>query len=224
MQKLTTISAWTLSALFHPLLIIMYMLFMYLLVNPYLFPYRSGKEFGAILLIVFFTSVAIPMVAILLMYSTGLVKSLEMKERTDRIGPLMCTSIAYLWLFLNIRTHNAMPAVFSAFVLGAIIALFVAFFINNFSKISLHAVALGGFFFAFLHLVYSYGRPYTSLLLSDNMILSVHNLLMLAILTIVIGAVLSSRLYLKAHRPEDVFGGFIVGLISQLAAFMFFLN
>jgi len=56
------------------------------------------------------------------------------------------------------------------------------------------------------------------------MILSVHNLLMLAILTIVIGAVLSSRLYLKAHRPEDVFGGFIVGLISQLAAFMFFLN
>lgn len=223
MRRLANISAWTLSVVFHPLLIVMYMLLLYILINPYLFPYRSGREFGTILLIVFFTAVAIPVVAILLMYSTGLIKSLDMKERTDRIGPLMCTSIAYLWLFLNIRTHNAIPPIFSSFVLGAIIALFIAFFINNFSKISLHAVGLGGFFFAFVHLVFAYGRPYTTVYVGDFQIMSVHNILLLALLLVIIGSVLTARLYLKAHKPEDVFGGFVVGLAAQIVALLFFM-
>jgi membrane-associated phospholipid phosphatase len=163
------------------------------------------------------------MVAILLMYSTGLIKSLELRERSDRIGPLMCTSIAYIWLFLNIKTHNTIPLVFSNFVLGAIIAMFLAFFINNFSKISLHAVALGGFFFAFLYLIYSYGRPYTHISIGSDTVFTVHNIILLASIMIAIGAVLTSRLYLKAHNVQDVFGGFVVGLISQVLAAIFFL-
>ena len=209
------------STVFHPMLIIMYMLMCFLLVNPYLFPYRNGREFGAIVIIVFFTAVAIPFVAILLMYSTGLIKTLSMKERTDRIGPLICTSIAYLWLFLNIRTHNAIPPIFSSFVLGAIIALFLAFFINNFSKISLHALALGGFFFAFLNLILAYGRPYTMISVGE-LSYSIHNILFLAIVVFIIGAVLTSRLYLKAHRVEDIWGGFLVGVFSQIISVFYF--
>ena len=223
MHRLSRYTAYTISLVFHPLLIILYMLLVFILVNPYLFPYRGGREFGTIVLIVFFTAVAIPLVAILLMYSTGLIKSLDMKERSDRIGPLMCTSIAYLWLFLNIKTHNAIPSLFSGFVLGAIIALFLAFFINNFSKISLHAVALGGFFFAFLHLILSYGRPYTVFNFGPEQLLSIHNVLLLVICITIIGAVLSSRLYLKAHSIQDVGGGFLVGMIAQVFAHIFFI-
>ncbi len=215
-------TAYVFSSLFHPLLIVLYMLFLFATVNPYLFPYRSGREFGTIVLVVFFTAVAIPVIAVLLMYSTGLIKSLQLPERTDRIGPLMATSIAYLWLFLNIKTHNAIPLVFSCFVLGAIIALFISFFINNFSKISLHAVALGGAFLAFLQLLYSYGRPYTNFIIGDQQILSVHNIVLLAVIVVLIGAVLSSRLYLKAHSPEDIWGGFLVGFASQIIAGFFF--
>ena len=223
MKSIPQILANTLSAVFHPLLMVLYMLICFALINPYLFPYRNGREFGTIVLIVFFTAVAIPLVAILLMYSTGLIKSLHMKERTDRIGPMMATSISYLWLFLNIKTHNAIPLVFSSFVLGAIIAIFLAFFINNFSKISLHAVGLGGFFVAFFHLIFTYGRPYTSIKIGVDQILSIHNILLLSIITVITGAVLTSRLYLKAHQPQDIAGGFVVGVFSQLIAMMIFL-
>ncbi|MBT8233114.1 MAG: hypothetical protein HKO66_15625 [Saprospiraceae bacterium] len=211
------------SVLFHPLLIIIYVLFTFLLINPYLFPYRHGNEFGTIFLIVFFTSVVIPAIAILLLYGTGLIQSLQLKDKSERIGPLIITSISYLWLFLNIRTHNAIPGLFSSFVLGAIIAIFLAFFINNFSKISLHGVGLGGMFFAILNLILSYGRPMTSLQLSTDLTITFHNILFLSMIVIIIGIVLSSRIYLKAHTIQDVFGGFLVGFVSQIVALKLFL-
>lgn len=206
------------SIIFHPLLIIIYVLMVFVTVNPYLFPYRNGREFGTIFLIVFFTSVIIPGVAILLLYGTGLIKSIQLKEKSERIGPLIITAIAYLWLFLNIRTHNAIPGLFSSFVLGAIIAIFIAFFINNFSKISLHAVGLGGMFLAIMNLLLSFGRPATVIETFSGSSFSIHNVLFISLMLILIGAVLSSRLYLKAHNIQDIFGGFLVGMLSQIIA------
>jgi len=200
----------------------MYVLLLFIVINPYLFPYRNGREFGTIFLIVFFTSVVIPGIAILLLYGTGLIKSIELKDKSERIGPLIITSVAYLWLFLNIRTHTAIPAVFSSFVLGAIIAIFISFFINNFSKISLHAVGLGGLFFALLNLVLTYGRQISTIQITQDLFFSIHNVLTIAIISILIGAVLTSRLYLKAHNIQDVFGGFLVGIVSQIIALRFF--
>lgn len=201
---------------------IMYVLLLFIVINPYLFPYRNGREFGAIFLIVFFTSVVIPGIAILLLYGTGLIQSIQLKDKSDRIGPLIITSIAYLWLFLNIRTHSAIPGLFSSFVLGAIIAIFLSFFINNFSKISLHAVGLGGLFLALLNLILTYGRSVTTVQLTQNLSFSIHNVLTIGIVAIIIGAVLTSRLYLKAHNIQDIYGGFLVGVISQIIALRFF--
>jgi len=211
-----------LSILFHPLFMIMYVLILFIVINPYLFPYRNGREFGAIFLIVFFTSVVIPGIAILLLYGTGLIESFNFKDKSDRIGPLIITSVAYLWLFLNIRTHSAIPGLFSSFVLGAIIAIFLSFFINNFSKISLHAVGLGGLFLALLNLILTYGRSDTTVQLTQSLSFTIHNVLTIAIVSILIGAVLTSRLYLKAHTIQDIYGGFLVGVISQVIALRFF--
>jgi membrane-associated phospholipid phosphatase len=187
-----------------------------------LFPYRQGKEFGAIVLVVLFTSVLIPGIAILLMYGIGLINSLRLKERTERIGPLMVTSIAYLWLFLNIRTHNAIPRLFSLFVLGALISLSITFFINNFQKISLHAVGMGGLLIAVFNVLISNGRAYTYINIMDSHILTVHNIVFMLSIVIILGAVLSSRLYLRAHNLQDVFGGVLVGVVGQVIAFILF--
>ncbi len=171
---------------------------------------------------VLFTAVVIPGIAILLMYGIGLIKSISLQERTDRIGPLMITTVAYLWLFLNIRTHNAIPGLFSAFVLGALISLIISFFINNFQKISLHAVGMGGFMIALFHFLLTNGRPYTTIDISDSYILTIHSVVFMVSLIILLGAVLSSRLYLRAHNLQDVFGGVMVGVIGQLLSLIFF--
>ena len=195
----------------------MYILFLYILVNPYLFPYHGGREFGTIILIVFFTSVLIPGISFLLMFGTGFISSLQMKKRTERIGPLIVTAISYLWLYLNIRTHNAIPISFAQFVLGALISIFLAFFINNFSKISLHGVGMGGFFTGITYLLFKHGESYINI-----KGIMINNIFFLAMVIILSGAVLSSRLFLKAHTNQDVFGGFIVGMAGQILAIRFF--
>lgn len=174
------------------------------------------------MLVVLFTAVIIPGIAILLMYGIGLINSLALRERSERIGPLMITTVAYLWLFLNIRTHNAIPGLFSAFILGALISLIIAFFINNFQKISLHAVGMGGFLIAIINILITNGRAYTSIQISDSYTLTIHAIVFIMSIIIVSGAVLSSRLYLKAHTLQDVMGGVMVGVVGQFLALMFF--
>ena len=213
--------AYILSIIGHPMLIIMYVFFLYLKVNPYLFPYSSNRELIALTLIIFFTSVLIPIIAILLMMGVGFIKSLEMKERTERIGPLIVVAISYLWLYLNIRTHSAVPIPYANFVLGALIALFLAFFLNNFSKISLHGVGVGGLLMAALHLIIEYGDRYILLDLFGSSV-QIHNIVILLIVLVLGGAVLSSRLFLRAHNFQDVAGGFSVGVLGQLIAVLFF--
>lgn len=156
------------------------------------------------------------------MYGIGLIKSLSLEERTERIGPLIVAIVAYLWLFLNIRSHNAIPGLFSAFVLGALISLIIAFFINNFQKISLHAVGMGGFMIALFNILITNGRAYTSIDISDTYTLTIHSIVFMVSLLILLGAVLSSRLYLRAHNLQDVFGGVMVGVVGQLLALIFF--
>lgn len=213
--------AYLFSALGHPLLIVIYMLVIYVKVNPYMFPYSHGRELNTLMLIVFFTSFLIPGIAVLLMMGVGFIDSLHMKEKSERIGPLMVTSICYIWLYLNIRTHNAIPIPYANFLLGCIIALFFAFFINNFSKISLHAVGMGGLFIGVMKLFLIHGQEYLVFKLSGQTY-SLHYIILIAVLLIVIGVILTSRLYLKAHNNQDIVGGFIVGVIGQLIAMVFF--
>ncbi len=195
----------------------MYTLFLYIMVNPYLFPYSGDREFGTVILVIFFTSVVIPAISILLMYGIGFISSLHLKERTERIGPMIAAAISYLWLYLNIRTHSAIPISFSQFVLGALISIFIAFFINNFSKISLHAIGMGGFLAGVIILIFIHGKNHIAF---KNVL--IHNTFIIALLTILTGAVLSSRLYLKAHTNKDVIGGLLVGIVGQLIAIRFF--
>lgn len=195
---------------------------LYLVINPYLFPYRNGKQFGYIFIIVLVYAVFFPAIATLLMYANRFIKTLSMEDKMERVGPLIVCAICYLWLFLNIRTHNAFPLVFSAFVLGALISICIAFFLNNFHKISLHAIGISGFLFAVGRIIISEGRAYSIFHLPFEYTISVHNIFLLSILLIITGAVISSRLYLKAHTMQDVLGGVLVGLIGQILAIKFF--
>jgi len=81
---------------------------------------------------------------------------------------------------------------------------------------------LGGLFLALLNLILTYGRTITTIQLTQDLSFTIHNILIIGIVSMIIGAVLTSRLYLKAHNIQDVYGGFLVGMISQIIALRFF--
>ena len=94
----------------------------------------------------------------------------------------------------------------------------MAFFINNFSKISLHATGMGGLLLAgTIYLLASHGESH---LYIGNWV--INNILTIAVLFIITGAVLTARLYLKSHNNIDVIGGLLVGILGQIIAIRFF--
>lgn len=155
------------------------------------------------------------------MVGIDLIDSIEMPNKTDRIGPLIVTSVSYLWLYLNIRTHNAIPISYANFVLGALIAVFLAFFINNFSKISLHGVGIGGLIAASFFLMVRHGSALVDFQIF-NYSVSIDSIFLLAIITVLSGLVLGSRVFLGAHRMIDITGGVLAGIVGQLIANVFY--
>ena len=213
--------AQSISIIFHPLLIAIYVLLAIMMINPYLFGVYDARSKGVLIISVFLLSFFFPVISILMMKGLGLIKSIHMKERTERIGPMIATGIFYLWLYINIRSNTVIPGAYSFFMLGATIALFVSFLITTFQKISLHGVGVGGLLIAMIVIgsQFSYGSFF--LQISSN-IYSI-DISVVYILTILIaGVTLTSRLILNAHVKEELYGGLFVGAASQILAYFIF--
>lgn len=211
-----------LSVVFHPLLVPTYMLLLLLLINPYLFGVSSPQDEGAkmLLLLVFLYTFFIPAVSFTVMYFLGMIDDIQVKDHHQRIGPYLVTGMLYLWVYYNFSKTGQLPPAYVSFMLGAVIALFLAFIINNFSKISAHAVGMGGLVGMVIisMLWFSYGS-FTLELSSGPLEISMLHLLMAVI--VAAGAVGTARLLLKAHEPSDVYGGYFIGFAAQFFAFAF---
>ena len=207
--------AYFFSVIFHPLLMVTYMLLILLLVDPYLFGENSVQGGMRNILMVFFSTFIIPLISVLLMKALKLIPSLDLKNSEDRIGPFIVTGVFYLSTFYLVYRIPEMPVAFKACFLGAVIGLFIAFFINLFSKISLHAIGMGGLLGM---VMITMQRTQLSYFLINTGIfgvveVSLFGLLMATIL--VCGIVGSARLILDAHEPKDLYGGFLVGLAAD---------
>jgi membrane-associated phospholipid phosphatase len=186
--------------------------------NPYLFIVNDEKARFLLIFNVFMLTVFFPLFSIFLMKMLDFIKSYEMEDKSERIGPLIATGVFYLWLFVNFKDNSSIPVSFSSFVLGSTIGLFLALMLNSFTKISLHTIGAGGLVSGLLLIKYFYSYetffislPFGTLQVSTTLV---------AILAMIIsGLVGTSRLLLKAHDEYDVYAGYMVGIFSMLIAF-----
>ncbi|MDX1684859.1 MAG: hypothetical protein R3275_06440 [Saprospiraceae bacterium] len=213
------ILAHIISIIFHPILMAIYMLILLMWINPYLFGASGISQRTELLVLMLPTSVVIPVVCILLMKPLGFINSYQLHTRQERIVPYITTGVLYTWLFINIYHQTLFPRAYVIFFLGALIALFIAFFINNFSKISAHSVGAGGLLGMMIltYAYFSYDAVEVSLQGWWQGQISMSVILVATI--IVVGLIGTSRLILEAHTRQDIYGGYIVGLSSQLIAF-----
>lgn len=209
------------SVVFHPLLIVTYMLVILLLVNPYQFGVYSIVEQGKLVLLVFLSTFAMPAFALVLMQSLNMVASMQLENRKERIVPYIITGIFYLWMFINFKNNQSIPVPLTEATLGATIALFTAFFFNNFTKISAHGVGMGGLIglSAVNSIFHSFDTFTLNTWLFGPLEFSTNFVVMVAIL--LAGIVCTARLFLKAHTPGQVYGGLAVGILSQAIAHLF---
>jgi hypothetical protein len=211
-----------LSIIGHPLLIVTYALLLMLLFNPFAFGARSIVDNPAIVLciMVFATTFVIPGVGVAIMKPLGLIKSLQMEDKQDRTGPYIITGVFYLWLFKNLLSGGRSPEFLAQFVLGATIGLFLSFFINIFTKISAHAVGMGGLLAGLFIIGKEWGSSVANLSFMNGTLLISLNAVF-GILLIFAGLIGVARLALNAHTPADLYRGYAIGMLAQVIASWF---
>ena len=150
---------------------------------------------------------AIPMITILGLRLSGTLKSLHMETIQDRVIPFSITSVYYLLTLYFLYDKSELDPILWQ-VLGIItLTVLVLTLVTFFWKMSAHMTGMGGLLAVVLILGFKF--PTFKVL---------YPLLLTIILT---GIVASSRLYLSAHRPVEVYAGLLFGFLVCFLGFSY---
>ena len=192
------------SVVVHPLLIPTYAMLLlvnikshFTLVLPQNFRYLT-------VLFVFLTSFVLPVLILTILLKLGKVKSIQMETRQERILPLFIVALFFYMTYYLLK-QGPHFVIFNIFMLGATLLVICSLLINYITKISIHMVALGGLFGAFL---------------GFDLALRLDMRLLLTCIIFAAGMAGFARLRLQAHTPGQVYGGFLFGSAFMVSIFL----
>lgn len=194
-----------LSYVFHPLFIPLYVSAFLLFIHPGYFSGLSIAEKKLRLLSIAVTTIIFPGITVLLLKGLKFIDSIFLRTQRDRIIPYIASGTFYFWMFWV--TKNVLyPHIVVSFMLGICIAAFAALMVNIYSKISMHAIGMGGVIGIFI------------LIMKSNTMLMTWPL---ALAFLISGLVCSSRMIVSDHSPKEIYTGLLLGAATQFAAAMF---
>jgi len=190
-----------------------------LVMNPYLIQIQDDKVRVTFFVYSLMSLVVMPIIAIAILKQVKIISSFDMTSRMERIGPLIIVGILYIWMYINYKNTSSVPVMFSVFLLGSVFSVFTSFFINNFTKISLHTVGMGGFVAALFIIKFNLHYESLKLDIGDFGALQINTYFILLVIIIIAGLVGTIRLFLKSHTKDQVYFGYLVGFLSQIFAY-----
>ena len=143
------------------------------------------------------TTFFLPALAVLLMKQAGIISSIEIPERSERKYPYLAAAFIYFSTYYVMK-EQGLPLVLSRFMLATTTSILLAAIINNFYKISVHGMGLGG-----VAAMVWVAAPY----------LAFDARLALAGIVLIAGITGTARLVLKVHTPMQVYSGFTLGFL-----------
>jgi hypothetical protein len=194
------------SYIFHPLFIPTYVYFFLTQAFPYEF---SGLLKDAAIfrtLVVFINTAFFPGVAIFLLWRLKFIDSIFLRSQKERIAPYMIVMVFYWWLWYLSKNFTDQPFELRIFFLGIFLTTPVALVLNNFYKISMHAIGVGSMA-AFIVIL--------------SMIKSADMSAAISICLLITGSVCTARFLVSDHTNRDIYSGLMLGIICQLIAAFF---
>lgn len=210
------------SYISHPMFGPTYILCALLLINPYLFGVPSIEQKLPLIALVFASSFLVPGLLLLMMKGLEIIDSIKLNDQKQRTIPLLAVSMLYMGLFAFCRSASDVPSVYTALVLGTVVCLFCAFFLNLFTKVSLHTIGMGAYIASTIVIMELFSYALIKIPVGENKTLEMSLTAVLLILVIFAGMVGTSRLLLKAHELKDVIGGYFVGFVAVMLSVYFY--
>lgn len=194
------------SVVFHPLLMTTYLFVLLTYFLPVIL--QPARPSLWIIVLIFVTTFALPTVNFLLLKLTGSIQDLSMPDRQQRILPFIFISAIYIFVTLMFYWKFPIPNLLRLMVIVTTMVV-TATIITFFYKLSIHSLAMWGA---------------VGMMLPMNKVSEVNSLLMpTAIVIVLAGLVMSSRLSLNAHTPREVMmgsvAGFSIGFFGMIILF-----
>lgn len=199
-NRILKVIAQTLSVMFFPGFLPVYGLMM-IFYTPTIFSYELAIRYdglkGTVLLLAFVNMTVVPVALMPLLRYKNIISSYTMNTRTDRIIPLAIGCLMYLLTTILFYSFQ-IPELIRSFVLATTILAVLVLIITTRWKISVHSAGLGSLLATVMALS---TRMYANL-----------TLIWLAVI-LLSGMVMAARLYLRSHKPAQIYSGFALGFI-----------
>ena len=192
------------SLIFHPLLIPSYLFISVFNMNSYVSLLIPTTAKFLIFSLVFIATFLFPLLIILIMKRRGLIKSLQMESKEERVYPFLLTGIFFFLSYYMLKQIQ-ISEVFHLFLLGITILVFLSLLINFFSKISIHMVGIGGMAGALTGI---------SIRINLDLVLLISFTILLA------GFIGFARLKLKSHQPIQIYTGYLLGFLFMAGIYI----
>ena len=197
------VSAKIISIVFHPLFVGVMMAFYLIFIHPSYFVGFSEKTKMLKLLAVINNNVFFPLLVVALLRALGFNKSVLLKTQKERIVPYLASITFFFWTYYVFKNQPETPRVIVYMCRGMFFASSVALVLNNYYKISMHGIGVGGII-GLMALTLVDGTLYSGIPF------------MVAIF--VTGLVVTARKIVSDHQWFDIITGFLLGFLCQFVA------
>lgn len=205
-SKLLAIPAKLLSYLFHPLFIPTYIFLFLVYQVPYEFAGITAFQLKLRIFSIFWLTAFFPAFAVFLLWRLQLSESIFLRTQKERIVPYVVTMFFYWWMYYLSRNFTDQPVVLKFFYMGIFVCSAAGLVINNYFKISLHGMGMGGAMAAIILFALHYRLPLG---------------ISISVVTLLTGLVCSARFLASDHSQKEVYTGWLLGAFSQLLCYYF---
>lgn len=188
----------SISFVFHPLIMPLLGVMFYFSKTPRFIPHPViyGKLFSTIIL-----TVILPLLLFYLLKTIGKVNSIYLKTAKERILPLILNCLIVLVILFRVFPNHEILELYYFFV-GILFSTLTCLILAILKvKASIHTMAASGFFMF-------------AIAIGIHFKININGTIMLT--AIIIGAITTSRLHLKAHSGAELLLGSFLGFIPQL--------
>ena len=207
-SKPLRLSAQLISYLFHPLFIPTFFMLYLIRVIPYEFAGITEWQLKLRVFSVFWLTAFFPAFAVFLLWRLKFSESIFLRTQKERVIPYVITMFFYWWMYYLSRNFTDQPLALKFFYFGIFIASSLGLIVNNFIKVSLHAMGVSGLLMAVLLV---------------NLHYPISNVLWVGVAILLSAIVVSARMIVSDHTKQELIIGFVIGLVTQVMAYFWVL-
>ena len=203
--KIVKYIAHLLSYVLHPLFIPTYFFLFLMQVLPFEFVGITEWQLKMRLFSVAWLTAFFPAFAVFLLWRLKLSDSIFLRTQKERIIPYVITMFFYWWMYYLSRNFTDQPIALKFFYLVIFVASAIGMTVNNFMKVSLHAMGIAGL---------------TTAVILVSVFYPVNNAVWVLLAIFLTALVISARLVVSDHTKKELIVGLFIGVFTQVAAYL----